>query len=277
MATDATGTPTTNYSIPKFNKAVDAPSGEGGNQQMDAIDTLLANSATLLGAKARVIVRKNTGSDVGARRRLNLIEGSGITLTVADDSVNEEVDVTIAASAPTSGVVLLDDHTVSGSVLATYDTNTRLGGNIPQTYRELRLVVDARGDTAATTTPINLRFNNDSGANYDYQFVQGNAAVAGALETFAATQIVFVGMPAATAPANVSGGMELLCPNYAGTTWHKWIHGHNNIKRGTATTDLFVRTYLGNWRSTAAITRLSLTPAAGNFAIGSRFMLYGIS
>lgn len=41
MATDATGTPTTNYQIPKFNVTVDAPSGLGGNAQMDAIDLAL--------------------------------------------------------------------------------------------------------------------------------------------------------------------------------------------------------------------------------------------
>lgn len=40
MATDATGTPTAK-GIPKFNTAVDAPTGKGANAQMDAIDTLL--------------------------------------------------------------------------------------------------------------------------------------------------------------------------------------------------------------------------------------------
>lgn len=39
MAQDATGTPTAK-GIPKFNTAVDAPSGKGSNAQMDAIDGL---------------------------------------------------------------------------------------------------------------------------------------------------------------------------------------------------------------------------------------------
>jgi len=52
---------------------------------------------------ARVSVSKNSGATVGSRRRINLIEGSGVTLTVADDSANEEVDVTIAAGVPTWG------------------------------------------------------------------------------------------------------------------------------------------------------------------------------
>jgi len=45
-------------------------------------------------------LRKNsTGSDYQGRSRLNLIEGSNVTITVADDKDNDEIDVTIAASA----------------------------------------------------------------------------------------------------------------------------------------------------------------------------------
>lgn len=44
MATDATGTPTAK-GIPKYNTAVDAPSGKGFNAAMDAIDTLLDDYA----------------------------------------------------------------------------------------------------------------------------------------------------------------------------------------------------------------------------------------
>jgi hypothetical protein len=44
MAQDATGTPTAK-GIPKFNTAVDAPSGKGFNAGMDAIDTLLDSYA----------------------------------------------------------------------------------------------------------------------------------------------------------------------------------------------------------------------------------------
>ncbi len=49
-------------------------------------------------ATTRVDVRKNSTGSVYSRRRLNLIEGTNVTLTVADDSGNEEVDITIAAS-----------------------------------------------------------------------------------------------------------------------------------------------------------------------------------
>lgn len=56
------------------------------------------DDTALLSNNARVAVRKNSGSTVGTRRKLNFIEGTNVTLTVADDAANEEVDVTIAAS-----------------------------------------------------------------------------------------------------------------------------------------------------------------------------------
>lgn len=56
-------------------------------------------STGILDNNARVTVRKNTGADVGTRRRLNLIEGTNVTLTVADDAGSEEVDITIASTA----------------------------------------------------------------------------------------------------------------------------------------------------------------------------------
>lgn len=49
-------------------------------------------------------VRKNsTGSDF-RRARINFIEGTNVTLTVSDDSANNEVDVTIASTGGGTGI-----------------------------------------------------------------------------------------------------------------------------------------------------------------------------
>jgi hypothetical protein len=65
--------------------------------------TLDFDETVTLGNNARVAVRKNSGAVVGTRRQLNFIEGSNVTLTIADDAGSEEVDITIAASGGGGG------------------------------------------------------------------------------------------------------------------------------------------------------------------------------
>jgi hypothetical protein len=74
----------------------------------------------LLDAIAKTKVRKNSGGvDVGARRRLNFIEGSGITLTITDDSPNEEIDITIVSTGGGDELVKVSaDDTTAGYLLA---------------------------------------------------------------------------------------------------------------------------------------------------------------
>jgi hypothetical protein len=48
-----------------------------------------------------VTLRKNSGANVGTRRRINIIEGANISVTEADDAGGDEVDVTLAVSGTT--------------------------------------------------------------------------------------------------------------------------------------------------------------------------------
>ena len=73
---------------------------DGGTDEID-----VTGLSGLLADAQKVTVRKNSGVNVGTRQRLNLIEGSNVTLTVTDDGPNNEVDVTIAASS-SSGLVV---------------------------------------------------------------------------------------------------------------------------------------------------------------------------
>lgn len=66
------------------------------------LDNTNISASAVLDAVARVGVRKNSAGSVFSRRRLNFIEGTGITFTVADDSGNEEVDITVASSGGTT-------------------------------------------------------------------------------------------------------------------------------------------------------------------------------
>jgi hypothetical protein len=74
------------------------------------------------------IVRKNSAGSDFIRRRLNLIEGTNITLTVADDSANNEIDVTIAASGGAGSTKL-------SGITAADAANTISNGDNAQTWQ----------------------------------------------------------------------------------------------------------------------------------------------
>lgn len=111
---------------------------------------------------ARTTVRKNTGANVGSRRRLNLIEGANVTLTVADDAADEEVDVTIVAAAGEAGVQVLDAQTATVDVVnTTVETDLysySVAGGTLGVNKGLRLLLhgDYFNNTAAAAT-IRLR------------------------------------------------------------------------------------------------------------------------
>jgi hypothetical protein len=168
------------------------------------------------------------------------------------------------------GLEVLDDLVVAGAVLANYDTNTRLGGNIPQTYKDLVLAVHGYLDQAAFTE-VRLQANGlATGYNWQEAWATG-ATVTAAEGAFPATSW----RAAVWGGANgVAGNFTLQFPNYAAAVSHSYQADYfgsannaaNNLRRG------WVGGHLAN---AAAITRLQLFPATGNFVIGTRFTLYG--
>jgi len=120
----------------------------------------------LLAGNARVAVNKNSGATIGTRRRLNFIEGAGITITATDDSGNEEIDLTLGAvvSGPhgISGNIQYNQTGSFGSVdTFNYSTSTqRL--SIPGVFvtEDIRLTADS--------TPATITSNQNDYALTDY-------------------------------------------------------------------------------------------------------------
>ena len=72
---------------------------------------------------------KNSGAVVGTRKQLNFIEGTNITLTIADDAGNDQVDITIDAAGGGGGapvgasyVVISADATLTSERILTAGT-----------------------------------------------------------------------------------------------------------------------------------------------------------
>lgn len=181
--------------------------------------------------------------------------------------------VTGPLGSATPGITMLSDQTVTGSPAANIDF-TSISGS----YKHLQLWVQARGDDAAAFVLLGLRFNNDSSAIYDMQRSGATNATAGnaglAAQTFGRSGVITAAGSSAT---NNAGSTIINIPNYAGTVFNKMAHSSGGWMQTTTNTGFNVESNHVLWRSTAAITRITLLPSAGNFIIGSRATLYGIS
>lgn len=165
-------------------------------------------------------------------------------------------------------------ETTLGVASATIDFTS-----IAADWTSLILVMEGRGDTAARSVLVNGIFNSDSGANYD-SFIAGILGTGAAQATGvsrAGTSFRAGSLVAATGLATAQSGFEITIPNYAGTTLRKSYQGVGWLP-GDATSDGEIQAIfpVGGWRSTAAINRITLTAAAGNFIAGTKATLYGI-
>lgn len=148
--------------------------------------------------------------------------------------------------------------------------------NIPQTFRNLRLVLTGRSAKAATTDMLYLQFNGDTGANYDFQQLTGIGATAAGNEFFGANAIRMGYIPGANATADYAACAVVDIPNYANTTFQTVANSRVSQHYGTASGNMETYLIAGFWRSKAGITSITLSlTSTVNFAAGTIAMLYG--
>lgn len=145
--------------------------------------------------------------------------------------------------------------------------------SIPSTYSALQLRVIGRTTYAATSWEIWMRFNGDSGTNYTYHYLYGDAT-GGLAGGFTGQTLVRIGdATGSTATASVFGVAICDIHNYASTTQYKTVrafHGYDLNGSG-------VVGFKSNlWLSTAAINSITISTANDSFASGTTIALYGI-
>jgi hypothetical protein len=140
--------------------------------------------------------------------------------------------------------------------------------SIPSTYTDLCLKVSARGTNASTTVEMLVSFNGVS-TNLSSKILYGTGAAAGSV----APSNIAGGISAANDTSSTFGNSEIYIPNYAGST-NKSV-SFDSVSENNATTAYQYLT-AGLWNNTAAITSVTLTPAASSFAQYSTATLYGI-
>jgi len=138
---------------------------------------------------------------------------------------------------------------------ASYTFNT-LGA-----YTDIILVING-----ATTTPgqdMLITVNGDNGNNYSRTYVYGTGTTYPSGRD--ASQPYF-----AVGGAHANSHTRIHFMNYANTTTYKTFIARNDPPGN------FTLENVGIWRSTAAITSITITTQTYNMATGSTFAIYGI-
>jgi hypothetical protein len=151
-------------------------------------------------------------------------------------------------------------YTASGTV-SDY-TFTSISG----TYTDLVLVVTPT--TTDANSSIFMQFNSDTGSNYSNTYVYGSGSTAGSGRITSANAASIAFSSDNTTPYTIKASIQ----NYSNATTNKTFLSRSSAASSTSG-DL---TYVGLWRSTAAITTIKLYPNTGSFTSGSVFTLYGI-
>lgn len=256
MATDATGTPTS-LGIPKFNVNADAPSGLGGNAQMDSIDALIKNlGISGLVANDVPVYDTVTGKFIkatGTPSSTTYLRGDGSWAT------------------PAGALTLINSWTAPGGVY--YDTNTVLGGNIPQTYKDLILTVTGN-TTDVSDRSLYCQVNGVSTANYQWSGVQANGSTVVTTGGGASVDRITLGTIART--GSIASSFDMVLNDYVASTvgWMLQSNWAWSTNFGTANVMTTGRN-AGYSTTPAPITRILLFPDTGFIKAGSIVKLYG--
>lgn len=157
-------------------------------------------------------------------------------------------------------------YTPIASVIIGANTPSVTFSNIPQTYTDLVMVLSLVSSSTATYT--NLRINSDTGSNYSRTYLLGTGSAALTGRDSNVTQIA--GLDTTATGSTFAGPHILNFQNYSNTTTNKTYIWRENLAGSQVVLGV------GLYRSTSAITSITLATNANNYGVGSTFNLYGI-
>lgn len=158
--------------------------------------------------------------------------------------------------------------TTLGSAAASYTFSS-----IPSTYTDLILVSRAKVVATGVHRALLLRFNGDTGNNYSVTRIYGNGSSAASDRMTNQTDLDIGFLPN---EASQFGTSIASIMSYASSSVYKSVLCAWESQGGLSGSQ-YVTREVGLWRSTSAITSLSVQFYADNIAAGSTFSLYGLA
>lgn len=162
----------------------------------------------------------------------------------------------------------LQSTTALATVTLQAATPTVTFSGIPNTYRDLLLVVNAKTDrTAFDQDGLSIRLNGDAN-NHSRVTMLGRASNERLSDTASSLAVPLAGN------AGQLGTILIQVLDYSATNKHKTALVRSN--QNSPSVSGVVAATAGRWASNVAVSSVVLTPEAGpNFVAGSTFSLYG--
>lgn len=142
--------------------------------------------------------------------------------------------------------------------------------SIPSTYTHLQI----RASVLLTSANnIKMQVNSDTASNYSWHSIQSTGTTVSA--AYASTVFMYVGFYGGVTLYPQAGIIDIL--DYTNANKYKTIRVlEGNSTNGNGAYGDYVKFWSGNWRSTSAITSVTLYPTSGLFDVGAKIALYGI-
>lgn len=143
--------------------------------------------------------------------------------------------------------------------------------SISTNFTDLVLKISARNTSAVNNYDMVIRFNGDSGSNYNVRAIQGDGSSATTFTSGLQASLYNINIPGNNLNSNLFSNTEIYIPNYQAST-SKTVFISTTTEDNSTSTGL-IRVLSGLWTGTASISSITLFQ---NFAQYSSATLYGI-
>lgn len=146
---------------------------------------------------------------------------------------------------------------------------------IPQTYKDLYLVVSSRSSRADDIDVVDMTFNSVS-SGYSYRSLYGDTNTGAESYSDGSDPYVMIQYPtAANVTANTFSNSKIYIPNYTSNEYKTISTDYVSERNTTGNVYLILMSYL--WANNSAISSIQMDMRFGNFVQYSSASLYGIT